>query len=60
MRTEWDIAHHLKSGRLKPVLEGCQTPPADIHAVYSQRHQLSARVGAFVDFVASELSKSAL
>ena len=55
MRAEWDIAPYLKSGRLVQVLPQCHTPDADIHAVYPQRHQLAARVRAFVDFVAAEL-----
>jgi len=58
MRAEWDIARYLRSGRLKPVLENYRTPPADIHAVYPQRHQGSARVRAFVDFLAAHFEKS--
>jgi DNA-binding transcriptional LysR family regulator len=58
MRAEWDLAHHLRSGRLKPVLESYQTPPADIYALYPQRHQLSARVRAFVDFLSVEMGES--
>lgn len=53
MRAEWDIARYLRSGRLQQVLENYQTPPADIHAVYPQRHQTAARVRAFVDFLAA-------
>jgi LysR family transcriptional activator of dmlA len=57
MRAEWDIARYLRSGRLVQVLANYRTPDADIHAVYPQRHQLSARVRAFVDFIASALGK---
>ena len=53
MRAEWDIARYLRSGRLVPVLPGYRTPDADIYAVWPQRHQLSARVRAFVDFAAA-------
>jgi LysR family transcriptional activator of dmlA len=60
MRAEWDIARYLRSGRLKQVLENYRTPPADIHAVYPQRHQGSARVRAFVDFLASHFEKSSI
>jgi LysR family transcriptional activator of dmlA len=60
MRAEWDIARYLRSGRLKQVLENYRTPPADIHAVYPQRHQVSARVRAFVDFLASHFEKSSI
>ncbi len=60
MRAEWDIARYLRSGRLKQVLENYRTPPADIHAVYPQRHQASARVRAFVDFLAAHFEKSSI
>jgi DNA-binding transcriptional LysR family regulator len=52
MRAEWDIGRHLKNGRLVHVLPQYHTPDADIYAVYPQRHQLAARVRAFVDFLA--------
>jgi len=52
MRAEWDIACHLASGRLVPVLPQWETPEADIYAVWPQRLQLSTRVRAFVDFIA--------
>jgi LysR family transcriptional regulator, transcriptional activator for dmlA len=52
MRAEWDIAKYLQSGRLVQLLKTYQTPPADIYAVYPQRHQLSARVRVFVEFLA--------
>lgn len=51
MRAEWDIERYLRSGRLVQVLPQYHTPDADIHAVYPQRHQMAARVRAFVDFV---------
>ncbi|MFZ5506272.1 MAG: LysR substrate-binding domain-containing protein [Pseudomonadota bacterium] len=57
MRAEWDIERYLKNGRLVQVLPQFHTPDADIHAVYPQRHQLAARVRAFVDFVALSLNQ---
>ncbi len=59
MRAEWDIERYLSNGRLIQVLPQYFTPDADIHAVYPQRHQLAARVRAFVDFVALSLSQQA-
>ena len=56
MRAEWDVARYLRSGRLRQVLEAYDTPPADIHAVYPQRHQHTARVRAFVDFLAAQFA----
>jgi LysR family transcriptional regulator, transcriptional activator for dmlA len=58
MRAEWDVARYLRSGRLRQVLENWQTPSADIHAFYPQRHQTSARVRAFVEFLAGHFGKS--
>jgi LysR family transcriptional activator of dmlA len=60
MRAEWDVARYLRSGRLKQVLENYRTPSADIYAVYPQRHQVSARVRAFVDFLAAHFEKSSI
>ncbi|MFY9513480.1 MAG: LysR substrate-binding domain-containing protein [Rubrivivax sp.] len=58
MRAEWDIARHLKSGRLLQVLPGWNTPDADIYAVWPQRHQHALRVRAFVDFFAEAFAPS--
>ena len=60
LRAEWDIARYLRSGRLKQVLENYRTPSADIHAVYPQRHQVSARVRAFVDYLAAHFEKTSI
>ena len=57
MRAEWDIARYLKSGRLVQVLPQYLTPDADIYAVVPQRHRLSARVRAFVDFLAASFAQ---
>ena len=51
MRAEWDLARHLRSGRLEVLLEGWSLPPADISAVYPERHHLSAKVRVFIDFL---------
>lgn len=48
MRAAWNIADDLRSGALEEVLPGWTLPPADIHAVYPERLNLSAKVGAFV------------
>jgi len=59
MRAEWDIDRYLRSGRLVQVLPHHHTPDADIHAVYPQRHQRSARVRAFVDFLTTVFAQRA-
>jgi DNA-binding transcriptional LysR family regulator len=56
MRAEWDIARYLRSGRLVQVLEHYSTPPADLYAVYPQRHQGAARVRVFVDYLAESFA----
>jgi DNA-binding transcriptional LysR family regulator len=57
MRAEWDIERYLRNGRLVQVLPHCYTPDADVYAVYPQRHQLAARVRAFVDFAQGVLQQ---
>jgi DNA-binding transcriptional LysR family regulator len=59
MRAEWDIAPHLKSGRLVPVLPQYDTPDADIHAVWPQHLQGAQRVRVFVDFLAAAFAQKA-
>jgi DNA-binding transcriptional LysR family regulator len=58
MRAEWDVAKYLRSGRLVHVLDNYQTPPADIYAIYPQRHQTAARVRAFVDFLIAKFAQA--
>jgi DNA-binding transcriptional LysR family regulator len=56
-RAEWDIDRYLRSGRRVQVLPQHHTPDADIHAVYPQRHQRSARVRAFVDLLTTAFAQ---
>lgn len=60
LRAEWDIKQYLQDGKLVQVLPNCETPNADIFAVYSQRHQMSNRIRAFVDFIAEELGRAGI
>lgn len=48
LRSEWNVAPYLRSGRLREVLQDWQLPAADIHAVYPMKSNLSAKVRAFV------------
>ncbi|WP_028537081.1 LysR substrate-binding domain-containing protein [Paludibacterium yongneupense] len=54
MRSEWDAARYVRSGRLVQLLPEYTLPPADIHAIYPARHNLSARVRTFVDFLVEQ------
>ncbi|CAG9168776.1 HTH-type transcriptional regulator DmlR [Cupriavidus laharis] len=56
LRSEWDVAPLLRTGRLKPVLPEWSAAPADIFAVYLSRDHLSARVRAFIDFLAERFA----
>ncbi len=59
MRAEWDVAKYLRSGRLTQVLADYETPAADIHAVFSERLNLSAKVTCFVDYLRDYLGQHA-
>ncbi|BDB70714.1 LysR family transcriptional regulator [Comamonas thiooxydans] len=59
MRAEWDVAKYLRSGRLTQVLADYETPAADIHAVFSERLNLSAKVTCFVDYLREYLGQHA-
>lgn len=51
MRSLWEVAPLLRSGRLRPVLPQWSLPAADIHAVFPTRSQLPAKTRALVDFL---------
>ncbi|WP_019142297.1 LysR substrate-binding domain-containing protein [Noviherbaspirillum massiliense] len=55
IRSEWDLNKYLQSGRLQLVLEDYALPPADLYAVYPDRHNLSAKVRIFIDFLVEQL-----
>ena len=57
LRAEWDVAQHLKSGRLIQVMKSFETPDADIYAVYAERHKTSVRVKTLIDFAISAFGK---
>jgi LysR family transcriptional activator of dmlA len=52
LRSEWEAAAYLRSGRLKQVLADWTLPAANIVAVYPTRQNLSARTRSFVDRLA--------
>lgn len=55
MRSEWDAAKFLRSGRLELLLEDYDLPSADIYAVYSQKQNLAAKIRAFIEFLTNQL-----
>ena len=52
MRSEWDLAKYLQTGRLQVVLPSHALAPADLYVYYPSRQQLSAKVRTFIDFLA--------
>ena len=57
MRAEWDIEHHLHSGRLVQVLAQYDTPDADIYAAWPRAQQGTPRLRVFVDFLAAAFAR---
>lgn len=49
MRSEWDVARYLRSGRLVQVLAEWSLPPANVVAIYPTRQYVAARTRAFLD-----------
>ena len=51
IRSEWDLAKYLESGRLRVVLPDFTLPSADLFVYYPQRRNQTARARAFIDFL---------
>lgn len=51
LRSEWDVAPYLRSGRLRPILSEWSPPPADIYILFPTRSHLQAKTRALVDFL---------
>ena len=51
MRSQWDIADHLRRKELLPVLADWATPAADIYVVFQMANQLPAKIRALVDLL---------
>ncbi len=54
LRSEWDISRHVREGRLSTILPHYRQT-ANIAAVYPERHNLSAKVRVFVEFLKARL-----
>ncbi|MET0964077.1 MAG: LysR family transcriptional regulator [Noviherbaspirillum sp.] len=51
IRSEWDAAAYIRSGRLRVLLPDWELPNADIFVVFPTRSHLSAKTRALVDFL---------
>jgi len=56
IRSEWDVAKYLESGRLQVVLKDYKPAPADLYVFYPSRRNLPAKVRAFIDFLVGRLT----
>lgn len=57
IRSEWDLAKYLESGRLKVILPEFNLPSADLFVYYANRRNQTARARAFIDFLVERFSK---
>lgn len=51
IRSEWDLAKYVESGRLRVVLPDYVQPDADLFVYYPNKLNQSARARAFIDFL---------
>lgn len=56
IRSEWDVAKYLESGRLTRILPEFTLPSADLYAYYPSKQNLPGRVRAFIDFLVEQLA----
>lgn len=57
IRSEWDLAKYLESGRLRVVLPDFTLPSADLFVYYPTRRNQTARARAFIDFLVEHFRK---
>lgn len=57
IRSEWDLAKYVESGRLKVVLPKFALPSADLFVYYPTRRNQSVRARAFIDFLVTHFRR---
>ena len=55
VRSEWDVAEDLRSGRLARILPRYRLPSADVVALLGKRGNRTARVNAFLKLLQDRL-----
>lgn len=55
IRSEWDLAKYLESGRLKRLLPDVSLPSADLFVYYPSRRNQAVRTRTFIDFLVERL-----
>jgi len=58
IRSEWDLARYLDSGRLKIVLPEFSLPDADLFVYYPSQRNQTLRARAFIDFLVEHFNKA--
>jgi len=58
IRSEWDLAKYLESGRLRVLLSDFELPAADLFVYYPSQRNQSARIRAFIDFLIQHFDES--
>jgi DNA-binding transcriptional LysR family regulator len=56
----YQIVDHVRSGRLKLVLESFEPAPRPVHLVYDTQSRLPLKLRAFVDFVVPRMREQLL
>jgi DNA-binding transcriptional LysR family regulator len=59
LEPDFIVAPEVRAGRLVPLLPGYAPPAIDIYAAYPSRRHLSAKVRAFVEFLAARFASGA-
>lgn len=54
----YQVVDHVRSGRLKVILDSFEPAPRPVHLVYDKQNRLPLKVRAFVDFVVPRLRES--
>lgn len=58
LRSEWDLAKYLATGRLRMVLPDFKLISADLFAYYPSQQNMPARVRTFIDFLVCRLPQT--
>lgn len=56
IRSEWDLAKYLESGRLRRILPEFSLPSADLYVYYPSKQNIAARARTFINFLVDQLA----
>ena len=58
LKPRWEVADHLRTGALIPVLPDCPPTPVTLAVLYPHRRLLAPKVKAFAEFVLEHVPRS--